>query len=97
VDLTPKGLTGKSAEETLDKAGITVNKNAIPYDTQSPQVTSGIRLGTPALTTRGMRPEHMPAVAGFIHQALEKTGDEKALETLRAEIAEFCSQFPLHG
>ncbi|NTW34866.1 MAG: serine hydroxymethyltransferase, partial [Syntrophobacteraceae bacterium] len=71
VDLTPKGLTGKLAEETLDEAGITANKNSIPFDPLKPQITSGIRIGTPAITTRGLEPEHMNHVAQFIHRALQ--------------------------
>ncbi len=96
VDLVPQGLTGKIAEEALDLAGITVNKNSIPFDPQSPKVTSGIRIGTPAATTRGMAPEDMAMVADFIDRALKATGDEVKLKGLRREVAEFCSSFPLH-
>jgi glycine hydroxymethyltransferase len=96
VDLTPKGLTGKAAEQTLDQAGITVNKNSIPFDQQSPNITSGIRIGTPAVSTRGMHPAHMNTVADFIHRALQAVGDEPALNALKSEVAEFCTQFPLH-
>ncbi len=96
VDLSPMGLTGKVAEETLDRGGITVNKNAIPFDVQKPSVTSGIRIGTPAVTTRGMGPDNMATIAGFIHRGLQALGDEAALNALRAEVAEFCSSFPLH-
>lgn len=95
VDLTPQGLTGKVGEQTLDLAGITVNKNSIPFDPQKPQITSGIRIGTPAMTTRGIMPEHMPVVARFIHRGLSAAGDQAALASLRAEVAEFCSSFPL--
>lgn len=95
VDLTPQGLTGKVGEQTLDLAGITVNKNSIPFDPQKPQITSGIRIGTPAMTTRGITPEHMPVVARFIHRGLSAAGDQAALASLRAEVAEFCSSFPL--
>ncbi len=94
VDLTPRGLTGKVAEEALDEAGITANKNSIPFDPQKPQVTSGIRIGTPALTTRGMEPEDMRAVAGFIHRALRSVGDVQSLKKLRGEVADFCRAFP---
>ncbi|MDR3566694.1 MAG: serine hydroxymethyltransferase [Syntrophobacteraceae bacterium] len=97
VDLTPRGLTGKVAEETLDLAGITVNKNAIPYDIQKTSVTSGIRIGTPALTTRGMGPEHMETIGGFMHRALDCVGDAAGLKTLNGEVAEFCSGFCLHA
>ncbi len=96
VDLTPKGLTGKVAEQTLDQAGITVNKNSIPFDQQSASITSGIRIGTPALSTRGMNSANMDTVANFIHRALQAVGDEPALKALKNEVAEFCTQFPLH-
>jgi glycine hydroxymethyltransferase len=96
VDLTPMGMTGKVAGETLDRGGITVNKNAIPFDLQKPSVTSGIRIGTPAVTTRGMGPDNMATIARLIHRGLRAVGDEAALTTLRAEVAEFCSSFPLH-
>jgi glycine hydroxymethyltransferase len=96
VDLTPIGLTGKVAEEILDQGGITVNKNSIPFDLQKPSVTSGIRMGTPAVTTRGMGPENMTTIARLIHRGLQAAGDEAALKALRAEVAVFCSSFPLH-
>jgi len=94
VDLTPRGLTGKTAEEALDEAGITANKNSIPFDPLKPQITSGIRIGTPALTTRGMEPDDMKQVAQFIHRALQSVGDHDGLRMLRAEVAEFCCAFP---
>jgi len=96
VDLTSKGLTGKIAEETLDQAGITVNKNSIPHDKEKAHTTSGIRIGTPAISTRGMGPEQMQTVAQFIHNALQARGDGEKLKALRAQVAEFCSSFPLH-
>lgn len=95
VDLSPTGLTGKVAEETLDRAGITVNKNAIPFDSQPPQVTSGIRIGTPAATTRGMDETHMDVIADFIHRALKAVRDEAELKALKSEVAQFCSSFPM--
>lgn len=97
VDLRNKGLTGKIAEETLDHAGITVNKNSIPFDPQKPNIASGIRIGTAAVTTRGMNPSHMAHIAHFIHQALSAVGDEKRLAELKRDVAEFCQQFPLHA
>jgi glycine hydroxymethyltransferase len=97
VDLVPRGLTGKIAEETLDKAGITVNKNSIPYDTLKPTVTSGIRIGTPALTTRGMGPEHMEIIGGLMHRALCSVEDDAKLQSLAGEVADFCSGFCLHA
>ncbi|MDR3557866.1 MAG: serine hydroxymethyltransferase [Syntrophobacteraceae bacterium] len=97
VDLMPGGLTGKIAEETLDKAGITVNKNSIPYDTLKATVTSGIRIGTPALTTRGMGPEHMEIIGGLMHRALCSVQDDAKLQSLAGEVADFCSGFCLHA
>lgn len=96
VDLRNKGLTGKQAEEALDKAGITVNKNSIPFDPQTPHVTSGIRIGTAAVTTRGMEPSHMAEIARFIHQALSAVDDSERLAELKADVAAFCESFPLH-
>ena len=95
VDLRPKGLTGKVAEKTLDQAGITVNKNTIPDDPQSPFVTSGIRLGTPALTTRGMGRPEMVRVAELIDRALTHP-DESSLGRVKQEVEELTSMFPLY-
>jgi len=96
VDLRPKSLTGKAAEKTLDQAGITVNKNTIPDDPQSPFVTSGIRLGTPALTTRGMGTAEMVRVAELIDRALTHP-DEGTLARVKAEVEELTSVFPLYA
>jgi glycine hydroxymethyltransferase len=96
IDLTPKNITGKAAEETLDQGGITVNKNSIPFDPLKPGVTSGIRLGTPAVTTRGMNPDNMTVIARLIHRGLQSIGDDNSLTTLRAEVAQFCTSFPMH-
>jgi glycine hydroxymethyltransferase len=95
LDLTRKDITGKDAEIALDKAGITVNKNTVPFETRSPFVTSGIRLGTPALTTRGMKDSEMLKVAGWIVQALESMDNESRLEAMRKDIEAFARQFPL--
>ena len=95
VDLRPKNLTGKVAEKLLDQAGITVNKNTIPDDPQSPFVTSGIRLGTPALTTRGMGRGEMERVAELIDRALTRQ-DEATLARVREEVGELTSSFPLY-
>jgi glycine hydroxymethyltransferase len=95
VDLRPKGLTGKVAEKVLDQAGITVNKNTVPDDPQSPFVTSGIRLGTPALTTRGMGTEEMIRIAQLIDIALAKQ-DEATLARVKGEVKELTSAFPLY-
>ncbi|MFL5535515.1 MAG: serine hydroxymethyltransferase, partial [Gemmatimonadales bacterium] len=95
VDLRPKELTGKAAEKILGEAGITVNKNTIPDDPQSPFVTSGIRLGTPAVTTRGMGVAEMRQVAELIDRALSRP-DETTLATVRSEVEELTSAFPLY-
>ena len=95
VDLTRRDITGKDAEQALDQAGITVNKNTVPFETRSPFVTSGIRLGTAALTTRGMREEDMRTVGGFITDALARRGDAAALAGIRSKVEEFARQFPL--
>jgi len=94
VDVTTRGLSGKIAEETLDHAGITVNKNKIPFDQRPPLDPSGIRIGTPALTTRGMREPEMKQIAIWINFALTHASDRAALERLRGQIREFAVQFP---
>jgi len=96
VDFSANGFTGKEAEACLDKAGITVNKNLIPFDQNSPFVTSGIRLGTPAVTTRGMGEKEMEKVAAFMHRALTMRGNEKELSAVRREVREFLKDFPLY-
>ena len=95
VDLTNKDITGKDAEHALDAAGITVNKNTVPFETRSPFVTSGIRLGSAALTTRGMKEDDMRTVGAFIIEALEKRNDAAALTALSGRVAEFARSFPL--
>ncbi|WP_027180354.1 serine hydroxymethyltransferase [Maridesulfovibrio bastinii] len=95
VDLTNKDITGKDAEIALDKAGITVNKNTIPFETRSPFVTSGIRIGTPALTTRGMKEDEMVKVGGWITAALESLDNESRLGEISKEVAAFAREFPL--
>ena len=96
VDLRKSELTGKVAQETLDKARITVNKNAVPFDTRSPFVTSGIRIGTPAVTTRGMKEKEMEQISVFIVRALNHVADEAALQTIANEVAELCKKFPVY-
>lgn len=96
VDLRSKGITGKEAEQALDRAGITCNKNAVPFDTQPPLVTSGIRLGTPAMTTRGMKEPEMRQIAAWIDRALQHRTDADELERIRLEVHEFCRAFPLY-
>lgn len=97
VDLRPKKLTGKVAEKLLDSVGITVNKNTIPFDPESPFVTSGIRVGTPALTTRGMKEKEMKIIAELFGRVLSNPEDEKVKDAVRAEVAELCKQFPLYA
>jgi glycine hydroxymethyltransferase len=95
VDLRPQGLNGKIAQEALDEAGITVNKNSIPFDTASPMKPSGIRIGTPAVTTRGMKEPEMKQIAAWISQALEQREDTTALHALRQQVTELNTRFPL--
>lgn len=97
VDVFEKGILGSEAELALGKAGITVNKNAIPYDTNPPLKPSGIRIGTPALTTRGMKEGEMRQIAAWIAKALEQRNDDAALERIRGEVAEMASRFPLYA
>jgi glycine hydroxymethyltransferase len=97
VDVFEKGILGSEAELALGKAGITVNKNAIPYDTNPPLKASGIRIGTPALTTRGMKEQEMRIIATWIAKALEKRNDDGALERIRGEVAELANKFPLYA
>jgi glycine hydroxymethyltransferase len=95
IDLTNKNVTGKQAEEVLDRAHITANKNVIPNDPRSPMITSGIRFGTAAMTTRGMKPEHMDVVAGLIDRVISNINDETVITQVRNEIVEWCTQFPV--
>jgi glycine hydroxymethyltransferase len=97
VDLTNKDVTGKEAQEMLDAANITVNRNAIPFDTKSPFVTSGIRIGTPALTTRGMKEDEMRQVARMIAAVIDAKGAGSAVEKVKAEVAELTKRFPVYG
>ncbi|MFP4085015.1 MAG: serine hydroxymethyltransferase [Desulfonatronovibrio sp.] len=95
IDLTSKNVTGKDAEIALDKAGITVNKNTVPFETKSPFITSGVRLGTPALTTRGMKPEHMERIVEWIIDAVDNYEDDERLARISREVDKFAGQFPL--
>jgi len=97
LDLRPQNVTGKDAEIALDKAGITVNKNTVPFETQSPFVTSGIRIGTPALTTRGMKEKDMETIGSWIIQIIERKDDEEFLKQIRSKIVAFCAEFPLYA
>jgi glycine hydroxymethyltransferase len=96
VDVFSKGITGKVAEAALGKAGITVNKNAIPFDQNPPMVASGIRIGTPAVTTRGMREPEMDAIGELIARALKTPDDDAALAAVRTEVERLCRKFPLY-
>ena len=96
VDLRNKNVTGKDAQEALDLAGITVNKNAVPFDDKSPLITSGIRVGTPALTTRGMKEREMEVVAGFIDRVVSNIGKESEYDRVRNDLVPLCDAFPLY-
>jgi glycine hydroxymethyltransferase len=97
VDLRPKNITGKDAEKALEKAGITVNKNTIPYDPQKPFIASGIRIGTPAVTTRGMKEPEMEIIADFILKAVENHSNEDILIGIATEVKNLCDKFPLYS
>ena len=96
VDLTNKDITGKDTEEALESAGLTVNKNAIPFDTQSRFVTGGIRVGTPAVTSRGLKESEMEQVAEWMHRAILNRKDEQALIQIRSEVKALCERFPIY-
>ena len=96
IDLRNKGVTGKLAEIALDSAGITCNKNAVPYDTQPPLVTSGIRLGAAAMTSRGFKEEDMKQIAVFIDRVISQCGDSSIAEKVKSDVKEYCSKFPLY-
>jgi glycine hydroxymethyltransferase len=98
LDLRPAypDVTGQQAEDWLGEAGIVVNKNMIPWDERKPTQTSGLRLGTPALSTRGLQPADMKVVAGLIDQVLRAQGDAKTVEAARAQVLDLCKQYPLH-
>jgi len=97
VDLTKKEITGKEAEEALEKAGITVNKNTIPFETKSPFITSGIRIGVPAVTTKGMKEEEMKLIASLIDRAIKGRTNPEGLEKIKEEVMELCKRFPFYG
>jgi len=97
VDLSPQGISGKDAEEALGAAGISANRNTIPFDTKAPLITSGIRLGTPAVTTRGFGTEEMKRIASLIVKVLSHSGDKRAQEQVCQEIREMCRRFPIPG
>jgi glycine hydroxymethyltransferase len=96
LSFVEKKITGKVVEEALDKAWITVNKNTVPFDPQKPFVTSGIRIGTPAVTTRGMKEPEMKIIARLIHETISNLGNEEVYKKVRKEIEVLCQQFPLY-
>jgi glycine hydroxymethyltransferase len=96
VDLSTRGLTGKDAQEALDRAWITVNKNTIPFETKSPMITSGIRIGTPAVTTRGMKEPEMAEIARLIDRVLSKLGDSATEAAVRGDVQQLTARFPLY-
>jgi glycine hydroxymethyltransferase len=96
IDLTRKGITGKEAEGALGQAGIVVNKNSVPFDKRGPRITSGLRLGTPAMTTRGMKEDEMKIIAGFIRKVLENRGSDNILTEVREAVLDLCSGFPIY-
>jgi glycine hydroxymethyltransferase len=96
IDLRNKNITGKKAQETLDRAHITLNKNSVPFDDKSPFVTSGIRIGVPAITTRGLKSTHMQTVVDMIDTVLMNADDEQKVASVKADVREFMKQFPLY-
>jgi glycine hydroxymethyltransferase len=96
VDVSARGLTGSQAEKALERAAITVNKNAIPFDTQPPMKASGIRIGTPALTTRGMKEAEMRQIAGWISEVVAAPDDESVQQSVRSRVEELSAQFPIY-
>ncbi|MCX7988710.1 MAG: serine hydroxymethyltransferase, partial [Thermodesulfovibrio sp.] len=96
VDLTNFNITGKEAEEALDKAGITVNKNTVPFDTKPPTVTSGIRIGTPCVTTRGMGEEEMEEIAEIIDRIIKNISNESVIKDMQKKVQALCKRFPIY-
>lgn len=96
IDLRNKNITGKKAQETLDRASITLNKNAVPFDDKSPFVTSGVRVGVPAITTRGLKEKDMPVVVGFVDKVLMNLDNEPIIHAVKSEVREFMKQYPLY-
>jgi glycine hydroxymethyltransferase len=97
IDLRPRGLNGKLAQETLDHAGITVNKNGIPFDTEKITLGGGIRVGTPAVTSRGMKEEEMMEIADLMHRALEARDNPDEIAKVRQEVRTLTRRYPLPG
>ena len=97
IDLTNKKVSGKAAEKALERAGITVNKNMVPFDTKSPFVTSGIRVGTPAITTRGMGNDEMTKIVDLIDKVILNIDDNEILTSVNQSVKELCQSFPLYN
>jgi glycine hydroxymethyltransferase len=97
VDLNPKKITGKEAEEALDNAGISLNKNQIPFDDKDSNVTSGIRIGTPAVTTRGMKEPEMKVIAQLIDRVLQNIDNNQTYNDVKQEVFDLCQRFPLYN
>jgi glycine hydroxymethyltransferase len=97
VDVTPLGVTGREAETLLDEIGITVNKNAIPFDKNPPNIASGIRVGTPATTTRGFGPDEMREIGQLIVKAIQGRNDESASQLIKTSVRDMCARFPVPG
>jgi glycine hydroxymethyltransferase len=97
IDLSSQGISGKEAEEALWAAGISVNRNTIPFDSKPPAITSGIRLGTPAVTTRGFGTDEMKRIASLMVKVLCSSGDRQTQEQIRQEVRDMCQQFPIPG
>ncbi|MDO7919618.1 serine hydroxymethyltransferase, partial [Pseudomonas aeruginosa] len=97
VDLIAKGITGKAADAALGRANITVNKNAVPNDPQSPFVTSGIRVGTPAITTRGFKEDEVSQLTGWMCDVMDAIGDERVIEEVRQKVKALCARFPVYS
>jgi len=96
ADLRNKGVTGKAAQQALDEAGITLNRNSVPFDTQSPFITSGVRIGTPAVTTRGFKEAEMKQIAKWINEVISNIEDKGIITKIRAEALEMCKKFPVY-
>jgi glycine hydroxymethyltransferase len=97
VDLSSQGISGKDAEEALWAAGISVNRNTIPFDSKPPAITSGIRLGTPAVTTRGFGTDELKRIASLMVKVLSSSGDKRTQEQIRQEVRDMCQKFPIPG
>ena len=96
IDVFSKGITGKDGEKMLEDSGITVNKNTIPFDQNKPMIASGLRLGTPAVTTRGLGEAEVKKVGELVNEVLDSAGDEAVIERVRSQVREMCERFPIY-